>query len=113
MGTVQEYLLQSRRQFLTGAAGGIGTLALASLMRDEGLLGSEIDNRQSTIENPLALKPPHFTPRAKSCIFVYLYGGASHLDLFDPKPKLNELNGLPLPESLAKNVRFAFVQKQS
>lgn len=63
--------------------------------------------------NPLAAKPPHFAPRAKNCICIFLEGAPSQMDLFDPKPKLNELNGQPLPESMTKNVRFAFIQKES
>ncbi|MCB9897813.1 MAG: DUF1501 domain-containing protein [Planctomycetes bacterium] len=55
----------------------------------------------------------HFAPRAKSVIFVLLAGGASQLDLFDPKPRLRELHGRPMPASLLRDVRFAFVQKDS
>jgi uncharacterized protein (DUF1501 family) len=97
-----EHLLRSRRHFLTSTASGLGTLALASLLRDDGLLASEA--------NPLAPRPPHFAPKAKACICIYLEGAPSQIDLFDPKPKLNELHGQPLPESLWRNVRFAFTQ---
>ena len=63
--------------------------------------------------NPLAPKPSHFPGKAKSCIFIFLEGAPSHLDLFDPKPKLMELDGQALPESFTKDVRFAFIQKES
>ena len=63
--------------------------------------------------NPLAPKPPHFAPKAKNCICIYLEGAPSQIDLFDPKPKLNELHGQKLPESFTKNVRFAFIQKET
>src|SRR4029453_14293802 len=63
--------------------------------------------------NPLAPKPPHFAPKAKACIFIFLEGGPSQIDLFNPKPKLNELHGQPLPDSLTKNVRFAFIKKET
>jgi hypothetical protein len=63
--------------------------------------------------DPLLPKPPHFAPKAKSCIFIFMEGAPSQLDLYDPKPKLNELNGQPLPESLTKNVRFAFIKKET
>ena len=99
----------ARRDFLTSTASGIGLLALASLLRQEGLLAAEA----STVTNPLAPRPPHFTPQAKACICIYLEGAPSQLDLFDPKPKLNELHGQKLPESMTKNVRFAFIQKES
>src|SRR6185436_14041302 len=58
-------------------------------------------------------KKPHFAPTAKNCICIYLEGAPSQIDLFDPKPKLLELHGQKLPESLTKNVRFAFIQKES
>jgi len=107
----QEWLLQSRRAFLTSTAGGIGLLALASMLRDDKLLAEEayLDRRI----NPLAPRPGHFPGKAKNCICIYLEGGPSQLDLFDPKPKLNELHGQKLPESLIKNVRFAFIQKDT
>jgi hypothetical protein len=105
-----EYLHQSRRDFLTSSASGIGLLALASLLRDDGLLAAEAN---SDVVNPLAPKPPHFAPKARSCICIYLEGAPSQIDLFDPKPKLNELHGQKLPESMTKNVRFAFIQKEA
>jgi hypothetical protein len=106
MHPYEESILQSRRNFLATSASGIGTLALASLLRDDGLLASEAD-----AANPLAPKPAHFAPKAKACICFYLEGAPSQLDLWDPKPKLNELNGQKLPDSMTKNVRFAFIQK--
>jgi hypothetical protein len=109
MHPLHKRLLQSRRNFLTTSANGIGLLALASLLRDEGLLAAE----SKEAVNPLASKAPHFAPKAKNCICIYLEGAPSQIDLFDPKPKLNELNGKPLPESLTKNVRFAFIQKET
>jgi hypothetical protein len=107
MNPFQEYLFQSRRDFLTSTASGIGMLALASLLRDEGVLAAE-----SSAPDPLTPRPPHFAPKAKACICIYLEGAPSQLDLFDPKPKLNELHGQKLPESMTKNVRFAFIQKE-
>src|SRR5262249_43663939 len=102
-----EHLRQQRRDFLATSASGLGTLAVASLLRDEGLLAAE------EASNPLAPRPPHFAPKARACICIYLEGGPSQIDLFDPKPKLNELDGKPLPESMTKNVRFAFLRKES
>src|SRR5262245_44306184 len=110
MNPMQEYVLQSRRNFLTTTANGIGLLALASLLRSDGLLAAEA---QPDALNPLAPKPSHFAPKAKACICFYLEGAPSQLDLWDPKPKLNELNGQKLPESMTKNVRFAFIQKDT
>src|SRR5437660_11522245 len=109
MNLFHEYLLQSRRDFLTSTASGIGMLALASLLKHDGLLAAE----SSAASNPLTPRAPHFAPKAKNCICIYLEGAPSQLDLFDPKPKLNELHGQKLPESLTKNVRFAFLQKET
>jgi hypothetical protein len=95
----------SRREFFTTSAGGLGGLALAALLADD--VGA-----RETI-NPLSPKPPHFPARAKNCIFFFLSGGTSQLDLFDPKPQVNKLAGQPMPESLLKEARFAFIQKDS
>jgi hypothetical protein len=101
-------LLQSRRRFLATSARGVGLLALASLLNEERLRGAE-----GKRTDPMAPKAPHFAPRAKNCICIYLEGAPSQLDLWDPKPELNRLNGQKLPESLTKNVRFAFIQKDA
>src|SRR6516164_8218508 len=100
---------QYRRNFLTSSASGVGMLALASMLKDDGLLAAQSGE---TGPNPLAPRPGHFVPRAKACICIYLEGAPSQIDLFDPKPKLNELNGQKLPDSMTKNVRFAFIQKE-
>lgn len=92
----------NRRQFFTSGASGLGTLALASLLKDEGLLASENSGQQA-----------HFAPKAKRCIYLFMEGGPSQMDLFDPKPKLNELDGQPMPESLLKDIKFAFIQKEA
>lgn len=101
--------LHSRRQFLGRTANGVGMLALASLLGQHGLLAGPAGNTA----NPLAPRAPHFAPKARACIFIYLEGAPSQIDLFDPKPKLNELDGQPMPESMTKNVRFAFLQKDT
>src|SRR5205814_8172875 len=100
-------LPQTRRDFLATSANGVGLLALASLLSEDGRLAAAPDPA-----NPLAPRMPHFAPKAKNCICIYLEGAPSQLDLFDPKPKLNELHGQKLPESMTKNVRFAFIQKE-
>src|SRR5437773_2500319 len=85
-------------------------IGLGALLTSDGIL---TPNTAKPNTNPLASRPPHSPPRAKNCIFIFMEGGPSQMDLFDPKPKLNELNGQPLPDSLLKNVRFAFIQKES
>lgn len=113
MDPIQEHIRQSRRNFLATTANGVGMLALASLLKNDGLLAADGAASESAAVNPLAPRPPHFAPKAKNCIFIYLEGAPSQIDLFDPKPKLNELDGQPLPESMTKNVRFAFIQKET
>ena len=104
MHPIHERRVQSRRNFLATSASGLGTLAVASLLRDDGLLAAEA--------NPLTARVAQFAPKAKACICIYLEGAPSQVDLWDPKPKLNELHGEKLPESMTKNVRFAFIQKE-
>ena len=99
-------LSQTRRNFLTSSACGLGAAGLASLLSDDGLLAADA-------ENPLAPRPTHFEPRAKSCIFIFMAGAPSHLDLFDPKPRLTQLHGQPMPDEQLKDVRFAFIKKDS
>jgi len=114
MDPIREHILQSRRQFLATSASGIGGMALASMLMGDGLL-AQADTAPTTgsVTNPLAPKAPHFAPKAKACIFIFLEGAPSQIDMFDPKPKLNELNGQKLPDSFTDKVRFAFIQKET
>lgn len=112
MNPIDEYTLRTRREFLATSASGIGGIALASLLAQDGLLAAPAgDIRDSS--NPLAVRPPHFAPKAKRCIFFFMEGAPSQLDLFDPKPKLNELDGQKMPDSMLENVRFAFIRKET
>jgi len=107
-------MLHSRREFLNTTASGLGMMALGAMLSGDGVLTSaSAQTGDGADVNPLAPKPPHFPAHAKSCIFIFMAGAPSQLDLFDPKPKLNELDGQKLPESMTKNVRFAFLQKDS
>jgi uncharacterized protein (DUF1501 family) len=103
---------QNRRDFLTSAASGLGAVGLIQALAGDGLLPSAQAAATGAV-NPLAPKAPHFAPKAKSCILIFMEGAPSHIDLFDPKPKLNELSGQALPESMVKNVRFAFLKKDT
>src|SRR5262245_37288345 len=111
MHPFHQHVLQTRRNFLATSASGIGTLALASLLRDGGLVGAPAAPVDSA--NLLAPKAPHFEAKAKACICIFLEGAPSQMDLFDPKPKLNEMHGEKLPESFTKNERFAFIEKDT
>ncbi|MBN9521409.1 DUF1501 domain-containing protein [bacterium] len=108
MPPATEAAIRSRRDFLATSANGVGLLALASMLADDGRLVAD-----PAPASPLAPKMPHFAPKAKNCICIYLEGAPSQLDLFDRKPRLNELHGQKLPESLTRNVRFAFLQKDT
>jgi hypothetical protein len=82
---------QSRREWLASAGTGFGALALNALLAG--------DAPAAAAPNPLAPRTPHFKPTAKACIFLFMEGGPSHIDTFDPKPALNKLAGKPLPDS--------------
>src|SRR5207245_1638701 len=81
----------TRRDVLVRAAHGFGSVALASLMNQPAQAAQRV--------NPLAPKPPNMPPKAKSVIFLFMVGGPSHIDTFDPKPALEKFDGQPLPAS--------------
>ena len=79
----------SRRRALEGICVGFGGLALKGLIASEAYAGPLVDG--------LTPRPPFFEPRAKRVIFLFMHGGPSHIDLFDPKPQLTKHDGRPLP----------------
>jgi hypothetical protein len=97
----------SRRDFLFQSGGGISGLALASLLHKDGLLAAETNSCSNTPVggNPYAPKPTHFKPRAKAVISLFMTGGPSHVDTFDPKPALSKYAGQPLTGKGDINVR--------
>lgn len=80
----------TRRQWLNQTGAGFGSIALASLLRRDGYAA----DRSSS---PLVAATPHYSPRIRSVIFLFMYGGPSHIDLFDPKPTLAKYDGQPIP----------------
>jgi hypothetical protein len=86
----------NRRDFFTRTGSGLAGIALAHMLQEDGLMAASV----SPSSDPLAPKPPHHPPTAKSVIWLFMEGGPSHVDLFDPKPKLLELQGQPIPESM-------------
>jgi hypothetical protein len=107
----RQYLGQhrTRRVFLGRAAQGLGSLALASLLKP-GLLEAAspaAEDRWTGVVNPA-----HFPPRAKRVIWMTMAGGPSHLETFDPKPKLAEMHGKPMPESFTRGKQIAQLQGQ-
>ncbi len=95
----------TRRHFFSRCGLGLGSIALGSLLNEQRLFGAA----PSEVQNPMAPKAPHFAPRAKNIIYLFMAGGPSQLELFDHKPKLIELNGQPIPQSYIEGKRFAFM----
>jgi len=86
---------RTRREFLWQAGGGFTALPLVSLLSQDGFFAGQANAAGSAAKyaNPLAPKPPHFAPKAKSVIFLFMYGGPSHIDTFDYKPKMHGMDG--------------------
>jgi len=103
----EEYLEQwpTRRGFLRDCAGGLGAIALTHLFAVDECAADDLPQA-----NPLAPKIPHFAAKAKSVIFLFMEGGPSQIDLYDPKPELQRQHGKSLPPSLTKNLDLAFVK---
>jgi hypothetical protein len=103
----QTKMRSSRRAFLGRAAGGIGAAALATLLTPTESL------RAAAVEPPASrgvINPLHFVPKAKRVIWLYQAGGPTHLETFDYKPKLAEMDGKPMPESFTKGHPIAQLQ---
>ena len=94
----------TRRHFFRQSGFGIGVAALANLLRED-LFAPSVQ-----AAGPLAARAPHFAPKAKSIIYLFMAGAPSQVDLLDYKPKLSELNGTNAPEDIFKGERFAFIR---
>ena len=102
MNPLREFALtMTRRQLLSQAAGGIGAVALASLIEQE--LSADTGTRRNRTGGLVGL--PHFAPKARRVIYLFQSGAPSHIDLFDYKPKLKELHGTELPDSVRRGQR--------
>jgi len=106
----------TRRAFLGGGVAGLGSIALTSLFgQGTKASGNPQSASQPTGRNPQSkgvVNPLHFPQKAKRVIFLYQAGGPSHLETFDYKPKLAEMNGKPMPESFTKGQQIAQLQNQ-
>src|SRR5262245_8945033 len=89
-----------RRKFLRDTCCGFGGLAFATMMAREHALAAS---------NPLAAKATHFAAKADAVIFLFMAGGPSHLETFDPKPLLNKLDGQPRPSEFGE-AKYQFIQ---
>ncbi len=102
-------LWRTRRQFLGQCGLSLGSIALATLLSESSSAGAARDGIR---ENPLAPRSPHFRPRARSVIYLFMMGGPSHVDLFDPKEDLQRLDGQPIPESFVQGERFEQIREK-
>lgn len=98
----------ARRTFLGRPGISLGAMALGSLLSKNGVA---FDNAPSS-QSRGVLDPLHHAPRAKRVIWLYMAGGMTHLETFDPKPKLAEMHGQPMPESVTKGQQIAQLQGQ-
>src|SRR4030095_10754171 len=94
-------LTRTRREFIRDAFCGFGSMALASLLHEQQARAGGLD--------PLASRVPHYSAKAKAVIFLFMAGGPSHLETFDPKPLLNELHGQPRPKEFGE-AKYQFVK---
>ncbi len=101
----RELLRETRRHFFRECRIGLGAMALGTLLGDDRLLSA------ATSDAPRGL--PHYRPRAQSVIFLFMAGGPSQLELFDHKPKLQQLDGQVIPPSYVQNKRFAFLKSDA
>ena len=99
----------ARRHFLRDCTVGLGKIALGSLLVGGAARSASADARP----NPLAVKPPHFAPKAKAVIHLFMAGAPSQLDLFDYKPKLAEYEGKPIPPEVIGGQRYAFIRSDA
>lgn len=103
--------VHSRREFLAKSAFGFGGVALSYLLDKESAFAAASPNIPApALINPLAPKPQNFPAKAKSVIFIFMQGGMSHVDTFDPKPELARFDGKPLPPSFqTEGITLQFV----
>lgn len=95
----------TRRHFLRNCQLGLGGIALASLL---GEVGGGASATESKVANPMAVRKPHFAPKAKRVIYLHMAGSPPHLDLFDHKPELVKRDGQECPDEFLKGKEFAF-----
>jgi hypothetical protein len=95
MSAARQFCRRTRREFLWEVGGGFGAAALTSFLSADGFFDKL--EAAAKFESPLAPRRPHYHGPAKACIFIFCYGGPSHIDTFDYKPKLYDLDGKTIP----------------
>ena len=98
--TTHQPFEKTRREFFNSTASGLGAVALGAALTSDGLLSDATAAAGDTSANPMLPRPSHQPARAKACIFIFMAGAPSHIDLFDPKPVLNERHGQSLPKDV-------------
>ncbi|WP_169972710.1 DUF1501 domain-containing protein [Tautonia rosea] len=99
----------TRRHFFRDCGVGLGKIALASLLAGgTRAIGSDVP--AFDVSSPLTPRAPHFAPKAKRVIYLFMAGAPSQLDLFDPKPILAKYDGQPVPAEVVKDQRYAFIR---
>lgn len=97
---IEQIATSTRRHFLADSGVGLGSLALSALLGQE--------TQAAKVDNPLAPRKPHHTPKVKRVVYLHMSGSPPHLDLWDYKPDLVKHTGEDAPESFIKGKRFAF-----
>src|SRR3954464_7691894 len=98
--------LLTRRWFFRQCGVGLGSIALASLMGGSKARGATA----ASVANPLGPRQPHFKPKAKNVIYLFMAGAPRQLELFHNKPTLVKYNGKPLPPEVVKGQKYAFIR---
>jgi hypothetical protein len=109
----EQKLQIARRHFFKECGVGLGKIALASLLTDAfatGSAGAQAAARSGDAATALLPRAPHFTPKAKGVIHLFMAGAPSQLDLFDYKPELVKFEGKPIPPSIINGQRYAFIR---
>ncbi len=100
-----DHIVRPRRQFLWELGAGFGGLALASLLDGDGYFGTRLNAAEKLAADPLHAKSPHLPTKAKSCIFLFMFGGPSQVDLFDYKPELQKRDGQTIDNEFRRGTK--------
>jgi hypothetical protein len=101
--------IRTRREFLAQNALGLGSVALATLLNQDKLLATPANVPRGPQNFNLDLKKPHFQPQAKAMISLFMHGGPAHMDLTDPKPELQRMNG----KTYQGDIQYSFIKRAS
>ena len=108
-----DHIVRPRRQFLWEMGAGFAGLALTSLLEGDGFFSTRANAAGLAAAGPLSPKPAHHPIKAKSCIFLFMFGGPSQLDLFDYKPELQQRDGQTIDNEFRRNTKTKAVLQVS